>query len=68
MATNECKNAGAVRELLNNAEPEHFIEVITDMWEAWIASDMTDSANSAERMDKLLGWKHLCKFLKSVER
>lgn len=59
--------ANAVQSLIKEAQPEHFREVLTDMWETWITSPATNNTDETERMDKLLSWKFLCAFFTQVE-
>lgn len=67
MAT-PCKNAEAVNELLRIADPDYFIENLTDMWETWVTSDLTDSATASMRADRLITYKTLCEMLRKISR
>ena len=64
----DCKHAAAVKALIKEAQPEHFRQVLTDMWETWITSPETNQSDETERMDKLLTWKFLCKFFYQIEQ
>lgn len=63
-----CKNAEAVRNLLRMNDPEKYIENLTDLWETWISSDLTDSADHVLRSDMLMTYKSLCEMFRTISR
>lgn len=67
MAT-PCKNAEAVKNLLRTNDPEGFIANLTDMWETWIMSELTNNADHVLRSDMLMSYNALCEMLRNISR
>lgn len=65
---NESNNAKAVHDLLRIDDPNTFIDDLTEMWEAWITSDLTDGATASQRAQKLMSYKALCEMLRNISR
>jgi len=63
-----CKNADAVKQLLRTADPKDFIESLTDMWEVWIMSELTDNTPASLRADRLMSYKAMCELLRNISR
>ncbi len=61
-----CENATAVHELLRYAEPEHYQEHLTEMWEAWITNPSTDGYTADQRGEMLAVYKYLNEFLERI--
>jgi len=64
----ECKNAEAVHNLLRLADPADFQECLTDMWETWIGSELTDNADHTIRSEMLMTYKALSEMLRTISR
>lgn len=60
-----CKNAQAVAKLLTEDKIENFIEKLDELWETWIISEITDTADASVRADMLYKYKCLRKMLES---
>jgi hypothetical protein len=62
-----CKNAEAVQELLNWTCAEQYINVLDELWEAWICGELADGSKAHDRAERFSAVKELKRFLKTVE-
>ena len=64
----QCKNAEAVKQLLDIDDPQHLLDNLTDMWEVWVTSDVIDGSPASTRADMLLTYKGLREMLRTISR
>jgi hypothetical protein len=57
----------AVRQLLNEDEPEQFIETIDTMFESWLCSDDSSGTTSSQRTTALAHIKALKRLMNSIK-
>jgi len=62
-----CDNAAAVKDLLNEVEPEVLIEVLHNFWHSWLASDLNDCTTASTRLDHWEVYQQLLKFAGAVK-
>lgn len=63
----DSKNEKAIQQLLGWTDSGRYIEVIDELWEAWICGEMADGLNANERSERFTIVKELKKFFTCVE-